>query len=157
MAINRIYFKEENFVLTIIYDELTDIELAEHVYTMNTEYEGITGIRELADCRYLHDISQLTARDMLSTADAEKGSSRVVQGKGAIVAEADVVFGLASMYAAIASNIREESKACRSLEEALDTLDTGEFREVLETELSEESYRKRFESLGKPFPGMKRN
>ncbi|MEN8223009.1 MAG: hypothetical protein ABFR36_07085 [Acidobacteriota bacterium] len=152
MPIQRIYYKEQNFVLTIIYDELTDMELIEHVHAMNTEYDGIKGVKELADCRYLYDVSKLTARDMLSTADAEKGSSRVIQGKGAIVAESDIVFGLASMYAAIASNIREESKAYRSLDEAINALELGDFRSTLESELSTDSYKKRFKSLNKSLP-----
>lgn len=152
MAIKRIYFENANFVLTLIYDSLTDMELVEHVHAMNTEYEGITGIKELADCRYLYDVSQLTARDMLSTADAEKGSDRVVQGKGAIIAESDVIFGLASMYAAIASNIREESKAYRKLDEGLNALDLGDARNEVEELLSRESYQKRFEELGKSLP-----
>ncbi len=149
MAINRIYFKEKNVVLTIIYDKLTDIELIEHVLAMNTEYEGIYGIKELADCRYLYDISELTARDMLTTADAEKESTRVILGKGAIVAETDIIFGLASMYAAIASNIREDSKVFRSLDEAIDFLELGEFKSKLIEQLSESAYEERFSSLNK--------
>ncbi len=152
MAINRIYFKEKNFVLTIIYDKLTDIELIEHVLAMNTEYEGIYGIKELADCRYLYDISELTARDMLTTADAEKESTRVILGKGAIVAETDIIFGLASMYAAIASNIREDSKVFRSLDEAIDFLELKEFKPKLLEQLSESAYEERFNSLKKSIP-----
>ena len=150
MSIERIYYKEENFVLTIIYDQLTDEELLEHVYTMNTEYAGIYGIKELADCRYLFDVSALTAKDMLTTADAEKDSTRVIMGKGAIVAETDVVFGLASMYAAIASNIREDSKVFRSMDKALDFLEVGSFKNTLLNQLSEPAYEKRFKSLNKP-------
>ena len=149
MAIDRIYFKEKNFVLTLIYDKLTDIELINHVHAMNTEYEGIYGIKELADCRYLYDISELTARDMLTTADAEKESTRVILGKGAIVAETDIIFGLASMYAAIASNIREDSKVFRSLDEAIDFLELGEFKSKLIEQLSESAYEERFSSLNK--------
>ncbi len=152
MAINRIYFKEKNFVLTIIFDKLTDIELIEHVQVMNTEYEGIYGIKELADCRYLYDISELTARDMLTTADGEKESTRVIMGKGAIVAETDIIFGLASMYAAIASNIREDSKVFRSLDEAIDFLELGEFKSKLLEQLSESAYKERFNSLNKSIP-----
>ncbi len=152
MAIDRIYYKEQNFVLTIIYDELSDLELIEHVHAMNTEYKGVFGLKELADCRFLYDVSKLTPRDILSTADAEKGTERVIRGKGAIIAESDVVFGLASMYAAIASNIREESKAYRTLDEGFEALDIGDFKSVLESELSRSSYEKRFKALNKTIP-----
>ena len=147
MAIDRIYFKEHNFLLTIIYDQLTDLELIEHVHAINNEYESIPRLKELADCRYLFDVNQLTARDMLSTASAEKGT-----GRGAIVAESDVVFGLASMYAAIASNIREESKAYRTLEEGINALDVGDFESVLQDQLSEASYKERFKAINKTIP-----
>ncbi len=152
MAIDRIYFKEENFVLTLIYNKLTDIQLIEHVQVMNTEYEGIFGIKELADCRYLYDISELTARDMLTTADSEKDSTRVIMGKGAIVAESDAIFGLASMYAAIASNIREDSKAFRSLDEAFDFLDIGDFKNTLLEHLTESAYKEKLKFLIKFVP-----
>ena len=56
------------------------------------------------------------------------------------------------MYAAIASNIREESKAYRTLNEGLDALDVGEFRSVLEDELSRPSYEKRFKAINKTIP-----
>ncbi len=147
MAIDRIYYKEQNFLLTIIYDQLSDLELIEHVHAINNEYQNIDGLKELADCRYLFDVSQLTARDMLTTADSEKGTAI-----GAIIAESDVIFGLASMYAAIASNIREESKAYRTLDEGIEALCIGDFKSVLEDELSRSSYEKRFKALKKSIP-----
>ena len=51
MAIERIYFKEENFVLTLIYGKLTESELITHVAEMHEEYSNIMGIREMADCQ----------------------------------------------------------------------------------------------------------
>lgn len=147
MAIDRIYYKEQNFLLTIIYDQLSDLELIEHVHAINNEYQNIEGLKELADCRYLFDVSQLTARDMLTTANGEKGTAI-----GAIIAESDVIFGLASMYAAIASNIREESKAYRTLDEGIEALGIGDFKSVLEDELSRSSYEKRFKNINKSIP-----
>ena len=62
MTIERKYFKEQNFVLTLIYGKLKDEDLLEHVSTMNEEYSDIAGIIELADCRYINDISELNPK-----------------------------------------------------------------------------------------------
>lgn len=147
MTIDRFYFEEHNFVLTLIYGKLTNTELLEHVQAMNQEYSEISGIKELADCRFLHDVSELSGADLLSTADLEKGTTRVIGGKGAIVASSDAVFGLASMYAAIASNIREDSKAFRNLEESIEFLELGDFRKEILSLISDSAYKKRLNSV----------
>ncbi len=143
MAIDRIYFKKENFVLTLIYGKLTSSELYEHVLTMNRDYNGIYGIREFADCRFLSDVSELKHQDLMSSAQTEDGSTRVVGGKGAIVAEDDKIFGLASMYAAMAAGIREDSQAFRSLNEAIEFLEIGNFKKKLMPFLTKDAYRER--------------
>ena len=148
MSIERIYYQEPNFVLTLIYGKLTSGELADHVGTMNTEYAGIAGIKELADCRYLYDVSELSAEGLFFSAENEKGSTRVIGGKGAIVASSDVIYGLARMYSAIASNIREDSQAFRTLDEAIEFLDISNLMEILGPELSESSYKKRLNDAG---------
>ena len=143
MSIERIFFKKENFVLTLIYGKLTEAELLEHVQAMNHQYSDIYGIKELADCRFLYDVSELSGSDLLSTANLEKGSARAIGGKGAIVASSDVVFGLASMYAAIASNIREDSKAFRDMDEAFEFLELGEVKKKILPLISETAYNTR--------------
>lgn len=143
MAIERIYFPDENFVLTLIYGSLDNQQLSRHVMEMNAEYQDIDGVRELADCRHLRDVSALTGNGLIGSAHMEQGSSRVRHGKGIIVVAEEHIYGLARMYAAIASQIRDESRVTYSLDEALGWLGIASIRTEVEQRLSDEAYRAR--------------
>jgi hypothetical protein len=143
MTIERIYFEQENVVLTLIYDKLTNHKLTAHVLEMNRDYNGIEGIREIADCRYLFDVSELASNNLLVAAGMEEGSSRTIGGKGAIVVANDLIHGLANMYATIASKIRDDSRVYRSMNEALDWLEVEPIRHKIESLISEEAYQQR--------------
>jgi hypothetical protein len=143
MSIERIYFEQENVILTLIYGKLTNHELTAHVLEMNRDYNGIEGIREIADCRYLFDVSELASNNLLVSAEMEEGSSRSIGGKGAIVVASDLIHGLANMYATVASRIRDDSRVYRSMSEALDWLEIGPIRHKIESITSEETYLKR--------------
>jgi len=146
MSIERIYFEAENVVLTLIYGKLTSSELSAHVTEMNDEYNTIEGIRELADCRYLTDVSELTGSTLINSAAMEKGSSRTIGGKGAIVVASDLIYGLASMYAAVARDIRDDSRVYRNMGEAVEWLKLDPIRTEIESLISEEAYQQRMGS-----------
>ena len=143
MSIQRIYFEPENFVLTLIYGKLTNSELTDHVMEMNREYNHIHGVRELADCRYLVDVSDLTGSAVLNSAEMESGAARAIGGRGAIVATSNLIIGLANMYAAVASDIRDESMVFRSMDEALKWLKIDSIRPEVESLISETAYQQR--------------
>lgn len=143
MAIERIYYPEENFVLTLIYGKLTNADLGRHVIEMNREYSGIEGVREVADCRYITDVSELSGDGLLGSARMENGSSRVRHGRGAIVVASQHIYGLARMYAAISAQIRAESRVTYSLDEALDWMHIEPILDRVRAELSEDAYRAR--------------
>ena len=143
MPIERIYFEDQNFVLTLIYGKLTNSELSNHVLEMNSEYSGIEGVREVADCRYINDVSELSGRGLLTSAELEEGSSRVVHGKGAIVVASEHIYGLARMYAAIAFRIRDDSRVFYSMGEALQWMEVEPIQDKIKAEISEEAYRAR--------------
>ena len=128
MSIERVFFRDHNFVLTIISGKLTGRELSEHVLAMNRDYAFIKGIRELADCRFLTDVSELEEQEVVSSAGKERGSLRVVGGRGAIVAISEEVYSLAEMYADVASRIREDARAFRSMDEAIRWLELEDFK-----------------------------
>ncbi|TLS67224.1 hypothetical protein FEF65_07225 [Mariprofundus erugo] len=134
MAIERIFFREDNFVLTVIYGRLTNAEIGEHVIQMNREYAACSALVELADCRYLHDISALSSDGLMISAGMEKGQLRTAGSKGAIVVANDVVFGLARVYAAIAAQSRIDSRVYRDLDEAVDWLGMGHLKQAIHTE-----------------------
>jgi len=138
MAIDRIYYREHNFVLTLISGKLTNAEIGEHVIIMNRENAAYAGLIELADCRYLNDISELDATGLMVSAGMEKGRLRTTGGKGAIVVATDVVFGLARVYASIAEQARIDSRVYRDMDEAIDWLDMKH----LKTDILRESQRK---------------
>lgn len=131
MAIQRIYLNEHHFVLTIIYGKLTNAELGEHVVAMNEETACNVGMMELADCRYLTDVSELSAENLMIAASMETGQARVLGGKGAIVVASDTVYGLARVYAAVASDIREDSQVFRDMEQAMAFLGVTHLRQEI--------------------------
>lgn len=143
MAIERVYFREHNFVLTIIFGKLTGRELAEHVLAMNRDYANIKGIRELADCRFLTDVSGLNEHEVVSSATKEQGSSRVIGGRGAIVAVAEEVFRLAEMYADVSSQIREDVRVFRTMDEAIGWLELEDFKKDFLPLISDAFYEER--------------
>ncbi|PIP02583.1 MAG: hypothetical protein COW18_05265 [Zetaproteobacteria bacterium CG12_big_fil_rev_8_21_14_0_65_54_13] len=105
---------------------------------MNRENAAYAGLIELADCRYLNDISELDATGLMVSAGMEKGQLRTTGGKGAIVVATDVVFGLARVYASIAEQARIDSRVYRDMDEAIDWLDMKH----LKTDILRESQRK---------------
>ena len=131
MPIERTYFEEHNFVLTLIYGKLTPIELDQHVIEMNREYGGKYAVDELADCRYLTDVSELTTTEVMIAADMEKGEGRTFGSKGAIVANSGAVYGLARAYAVVAQEARIDSRVYRSMDEAIAWLGVGHLREQI--------------------------
>jgi len=143
MSIERIYFEKENFVLTLIYGKLTNEELASHVLEMNKEYADIEGLREVADCRYLTDVSEITGNGLLGSAHLEEGSSRTRHGRGVIVVASEHIYGMARMFATISSQYRDESTVTYSMDEALKLMQIDPIHEKIHTLISEEAYRAR--------------
>lgn len=131
MPIKRKYFKDHNFVLTLFYGRLTQAELGQHVIEMNNEYKDKAGVNELADCRHLTDISELTTTGVVISAQMEKGEERSFGSKGAIVVASDAVYGLARAYATIAQEARVDSKVYRSMDEAIEWLGVDHLREQI--------------------------
>lgn len=121
-------------MLTLMYGRLTDAEVGEHVIRMNREYAATSALIELADCRYLHDISALSADGLMVSAGMEKGQLRTAGSKGAIVVANDLVFGLARVYAAIAAQDRVDSRVYRDLDEAIDWLGMNHLKDVIYAE-----------------------
>lgn len=131
MPIKRKYFEDENFVLTLIYGKLTRAELGQHVIEMNNEHKDKAGVNELADCRWLTDISELTTTDVVISAEMEREKGRTCGSKGAIVVASDTVYGLARAYATIAQEARVDSRVYRSMDEAIKWLEVDCLREQI--------------------------
>ena len=131
MSIERIYFRKEKFILTLIYGKLTNTEIGEHVMEMNNELATCTGLIELADCRFLTDISELNSEGLAFAASMEKGHPRTLGGKGAIVVSSEEVFDLARVYASIAAVARDDSQVFRNLDTAIGWLEVSPLRDKI--------------------------
>jgi len=131
MAIERIYYRDHHFVLTLIYGKLTNAEIGEHVLAMNKEYAGEAALVELADCRYLTDISELDARGLMVSANLEKGQLRTAGGKGAIVVASDLIYGMARVYASIAEQSRIDSQVYRDMDKAIEWLNVVHLKDEI--------------------------
>jgi len=131
MTIERIYFKKDNFILTLMYGKLTNAQIGEHVVAMNKEYASCTGVTELADCRFLTDVSKLTPEQLSIAASMEEGQPRTLGGKGAIVVSNNEIFALARVYAAVASNARDDSQVFRDLDAAINWLKVDQLRDEI--------------------------
>lgn len=134
MPIKRIYFEADNFVLSLIYGKLTNAELGQHVIDMNNEYRGKHAVNELADCRFLTDVSELSVQAVTISADMEMGESRTSNSRGAIVVASDEVYGMARAYASVAQNARTDSRVFREIDEAIDWLEIEHLRDAIATE-----------------------
>lgn len=137
MTIKRTYFEDDNFVLTHMYGKLTAAELGQHVLEMNSEYKGKRSVNELADCRFLTDVSELSTQGVISSAQMQKGAERTSGSRGGIVVASDAVYGLARAYSVFSQQTRIDSRVFRSVDEAVNWLGIGHLRKQIE-QLSEE-------------------
>ena len=128
MSIERIFFREYNFVFSIFFGKLTGKELSAHVLAINRDYAFIKGIRELTDCRFLTDVSEVDGQEFVSSASTKQGLWGGIWGRGAIVATSGEMYNLAKMYADVASYIREDARAFRSMDEAVRWLELEDFK-----------------------------
>jgi len=129
---DRIYKSNSRFVWVRISGSLNDATLQQHVLDYNGECTGRSGLLELADCRELNDVSGLSVLSCTQSAALEMGTQRVVGGRLAVLVSAELHFGLARAYAAIAGNHREEAQVFYDVGEALRWLGTDESLEDLE-------------------------
>ena len=72
MGFSRHYFKDYNFMLTKISGEIDNNSLSQHVIDVNNEAEGISNLKELADCREITSVKLLSTQTTTMSAGNEK-------------------------------------------------------------------------------------
>ncbi|WP_240923959.1 hypothetical protein [Mariprofundus ferrooxydans] len=107
---------------------MTNVELGQHVLTLNEAYKDKGTVHELADCRYLTDVSEMTGGGAAFAAGMGAGQKRTFNSKGAIVVASDTVYGLARAYTTFARETRIDSRVYRSIDEAIEWLGAGILR-----------------------------
>ena len=122
MPFTRHYLVSRNFILTRATGRIDDSELREHVLALNSEAADLDAALEIADCRELNDVEQITAKGAAAAAALEKGQRRAEGGRLAILVGSDLVFGLARAYATFAMDTRAHVTVCRDLPDAIEFL-----------------------------------
>ena len=117
MGFTRHYLKEYNFMLTKITGEVNDQNLKQHVMSLNKETEGISALRELADCREIADMSHLTVKGTADCAQLE--NKRPNSLLALLVSDSKLLFGMARAYQTFSEDRRKETKIFKNLVDAL--------------------------------------
>ena len=126
MGFARHYLKDYNFMYTKIYGEVNDQSLQQHVISLNKETDGISGLRELADCRELSEMTALTVQGTANCACLE--NRRPYSLLAILVTDSTLLFGMARAYQAFSEDRRKSTEIFRDINQALEWLanDEGE-------------------------------
>ena len=133
----RHYKPDSDFVLVRLLDVVDDAQLRQHVLDYNQEAPDRAGLLELADCRELVDVQNLTVQGCLESARLEQGAQRVTGGMLAILVSNQLHYGMARAYAAIAEMHRNGAGVFYTLEEAVAWLGVKESLEEIERFIAE--------------------
>lgn len=124
MGFSRRYLKDNNFLVTKVTGEVNDHNLREHVIELNMETEGISDLRELADCRGIVDLTQLTVQGTSECAKLE--NNRPNSLLAILVPDSTLLFGMARAYQAFSEDRRKDTEIFKSIDEALAWLSKDE-------------------------------
>jgi uncharacterized protein YpmB len=118
MGFSRHYYKDYNFLLSKISGDINGKMFMQEVMELNKEAEGISNLKELADCREITNVKLLSTQMTTMSAGSEKdkpGSKLAIL----IPKDNNAVYGLANAYRMFAEDHRESVKLFRELQEAL--------------------------------------
>lgn len=120
MGFTRHYNQENNFMLTKVVGEINDEDLLHHVIALNKELEGLTNLKELADCREITKIN-LSTSETTTSANNEKNKEgsklAILTPKGN-----DLIFAMARAYQMFSEDYREHVQIFKNYNEAIDWL-----------------------------------
>lgn len=102
---------------TRISGEINDEDLKQHVIDFNKETEGISDLRELADCRDLLNLEALTVKGTSDCAILEDNKPESLLA--ILVTESSLLFGMARVYQIFAEGRRECVKIFKDINSAL--------------------------------------
>ena len=120
-----VYFNQKhNFMLTRLAGYIDNNNLRNHVLNLNKLTEGVSGLREIADCRKIENISYLTVEG--TTIGAELESNKPGSLLAIVVPDSPSFYGVARVYQTFAGNHREAVKLFYNIRDALTWLGYGE-------------------------------
>lgn len=114
------YLKDHRFMYTKISGEINNQNLKQHVIDFNKETEGISDLRELADCRDLINLKALTVNGTSYCATLENNKPQSLLA--ILVTESPLLFGMARVYQIFAEGRRGCVKIFKDINNALEWL-----------------------------------
>jgi len=121
MPIRTYYFKEHSFMLNEFSGGLDDESLMKLINDVNDKTEGITGLRQLSDCRELQNIDNLTVQGTVISSNEE--INRPQSLLAILVPEFNQqIYGMAKVYQSFSEANRKAVKIFTDLDEALSWL-----------------------------------
>ena len=115
----RFYKPDQNFLYLLVSQTITDQQVSEHVLAYDKEAQHMRGVQELVDVTRVDDLSTLTLQGSVQSVKLEENQPRTMGSRCAFLAQTEMQFGMARMYASIFSNTREEVNVFYDLNEAL--------------------------------------
>ncbi len=121
MGLSRHYFKDNNFLLTKVSGDINGKILMQYIIDTNKETDGISNLKELADCREITSVKSLSTQIISDSAESEtnKPGSKLAL---LVPKDSDVIYAMANAYRMFAEDHRESVKIFKELEEALSWL-----------------------------------
>ena len=97
----------------------------EHVRDLNEEGRGIVGLREIADCRGITNLDDLTVAGTTRASAAQENKPGSLLAL--LVRDNDLLlFGMARAFQTFSEDVRHEVKIFKNTEECLDWIDSGD-------------------------------
>ncbi len=120
MGITMHYLKEYNFILSKLSGEINDQNLREYVLAFNKKTRGIPNLRELADCREIENLENMTVRGATSISqDVENHPDSII---AILVNDSTLLYGMARSYQMFQYEKRKAAEIFKDIDEALSWL-----------------------------------
>ena len=120
MDFKRHYLIGSHFMFTKLPSVVNDENLKAHVQRLNEETQGITDLKEFADCLDVIDISRLTVQGTVQSASSE--IDRPYSKLAILVPDSQLIYGYARAYQMFSEDKRQAVQIFKDPDTALDWL-----------------------------------
>lgn len=120
MGFTRQYFQDHNFLLTRLSDEISDAMFNQHTSDFEMETRDLHDVRELADCRTVSDLTEITSNGVIQ--NAESAAHRPDFRLAILINDSALHYGLVRMFQTFSAEHRQAIEIFKDLREALSWL-----------------------------------
>ena len=114
-SVDHLFLEPENFVLTIAQGQISDEKFMEHIAILNKSDQLQENYRGIVDCRGVSPITTPSSETIFKAGHFDGGDSK--PRKVAVLADHELIYGLARMYDAYTSHA--EMEVFQNLNDAL--------------------------------------